>query len=46
MLDSNDDNIVQPPGEDAVRKSVIVWSRGDPSKDGYNKPEKWIKSWL
>ena len=32
--------------EGVVRKSVIVWSRGDPRKKvSYNDPTKWIKSW-
>jgi hypothetical protein len=47
-LDSNYDGVVSAPGDTSappIKKSVIVWSRGDPDKDGYNKPEKWVKSW-
>jgi hypothetical protein len=48
-LDSNYDGFIRPPGGDAstppIKKSVIVWSLGDPEKSGYDTPEKWVKSW-
>jgi hypothetical protein len=41
---SYDGKVEGPAG--VVKKSVIVWSRGDPKKrDKYDDPAKWIKSW-
>jgi hypothetical protein len=41
---SYDMKVKWPAG--VVKKSVIVWSRGDPKKrDKYDDPAKWIKSW-
>jgi hypothetical protein len=39
-----DGNVEGPDG--TVRKSVIVWSRGNPKKpESYSNKSKWIKSW-
>jgi prepilin-type N-terminal cleavage/methylation domain-containing protein len=43
--DDYDGKIDDAPGGD-VRKSVIVWSQGNPKKPtNYGDPAKWIKSW-
>ncbi len=49
-LDGDYDGTVQgPSGSSAnedIRKTVIVWSKGDPKRTKeYSDPSKWIKSW-
>jgi type II secretory pathway pseudopilin PulG len=48
-LDGDRDGFVWAPAGSAhrarVHKTVAVWSRGDPKREGYDRPEKWIKSW-
>jgi prepilin-type N-terminal cleavage/methylation domain-containing protein len=38
------DGKVKFEGDD-IRKSVIVWSKGNPKKTSYSDKNKWIKSW-
>jgi prepilin-type N-terminal cleavage/methylation domain-containing protein len=46
-LDDNYDNVITSgPDGDEVRKTVIVWSKGDPQRTSdYSNSQKWIKSW-
>jgi prepilin-type N-terminal cleavage/methylation domain-containing protein len=46
-LDDDYDNVIKDgPDGDEIRKSVIVWSKGDPQRTkDYTDSSKWIKSW-
>jgi prepilin-type N-terminal cleavage/methylation domain-containing protein len=44
--DDYDEVITDTPDGSQVRKSVIVWSKGNPAKTkDFNNPKKYIKSW-
>jgi prepilin-type N-terminal cleavage/methylation domain-containing protein len=41
-----DEELTDPVGGGKVRKTVLVWSQGNPSKTtDYSNPKKWITSW-
>jgi len=41
-----DEQLPDPVGGGNVRKTVLVWSQGNPSKTtDYSNPKKWITSW-
>jgi prepilin-type N-terminal cleavage/methylation domain-containing protein len=45
-MDADYDEEIQTSDFGALRKTVLVWSKGNPSKTKDSKdPKKWIKSW-
>jgi prepilin-type N-terminal cleavage/methylation domain-containing protein len=42
---SYDEEITDPAGGGTIRKTVLVWSKGNLSKKDSKDPKKWIKSW-